>query len=243
MTGQGQEYFETARTWADERDAAARRSRRVAWIVAGAATLVAVLEAVALASVMPLKTVVPLTVLVDRTTGHVERIAPDGGPDGGNVLRADEALQQAMLAQYVIARESYDPISIANAYRKVAIMSDGQARASYLDAMKQETPKSRLGGNGRFVGLETTIKSISPMGQGAALVRFDVSRIGLDGSRSDARPFVATVAYGVRSGPMAFEDRLVNPLGFQVRSYRVSPEAMPAEAAPAAVAAVEQPAP
>jgi type IV secretion system protein VirB8 len=238
MKGQQQDYFEAARSWADERDAAAGRSRRVAWLVAGGAMIVAVLEAVALAMAMPLKTVVPLTVLVDRTTGHVERVTSDGG----NVLAADQALQQAMLAQYVIARESYNPISIANAYRKVVVMSEGQARASYLEAMKQENPKSRLVGNGRFVGLEATIKSISPMGQNAALIRFDVSRIGFDGSRRDARPFVVTVAYGQQSAPMSFEDRLVNPLGFQVRSYRVSPEALPA-AAPSVDAVVEQSAP
>jgi type IV secretion system protein VirB8 len=148
----------------------------------------------------------------------------------------------------VIARERPHPISIANAYRKVAIMSETRAGKSqgYLDAMKQETPKSRLGGNGRLVGLETTIKSISPMGQGAALVRFDVSRIGFDGYRAAMLAhFVATVAYW----------RAIRPDGVrgQARQSARNPGAIlpgfPRPARPRSgrrllpVAAVERPAP
>ncbi|MGJ3628488.1 hypothetical protein AB5I41_18955 [Sphingomonas sp. MMS24-JH45] len=48
-------YFDLARGWADERDAAGARSRRIAWTVAGVACSVAALEAVALALAMPLK--------------------------------------------------------------------------------------------------------------------------------------------------------------------------------------------
>lgn len=216
-------YFDLARGWADERDAASARARRVAWTVAVVACAVALLEAVALALAMPLKRVEPIAVLVDRTTGQVERV----DLDQPRSLAANEALQQSLLAQYVTARESYDPIGIRQAYRRVALWSSGAARSSYLAAMSQDRPGAALGGVKRDIALAANVKSISMLSPGSALVRFDVSRIGYDGKRSDTRPYVATIAFGYRGQPMRIEDRLDNPLGFEVKSYRVDAEAPP----------------
>ena len=82
-------YYVEADSWAHDRVDALQVSRRTAWRVAFAAALVAVLEAIALIVLMPLKTVEPYTLLVDRQTGFVqalkpidaERIAPDRGAD------------------------------------------------------------------------------------------------------------------------------------------------------------------
>lgn len=230
MTDQPQaQYFDLARGWADERDAAAARARRIAWTVATVACAVALLEAVALALAMPLKQVEPIAVLVDRTTGQVERVDLDQ-PHG---LAANEALQQSLLSQYVVARESYDPIGIRSAYRRVALWSSGSARSSYLAAMNQGRPAAEIGGIKRDIALAANVKSISMIGPSSALVRFDVARIGYDGKRSDARPYVATIAFGYRGQPMRIEDRLDNPLGFEVKSYRVDAEAPPPPAAAA----------
>jgi type IV secretion system protein VirB8 len=42
---------------------------------------------------------------------------------------------------------------------------------------------------------------------------------------------VAVVRYRYSTEPMKLEDRFVNPLGFQVTSYRRDPEAVPPSAA------------
>lgn len=226
-------YFDTARNWAEERDAAARRSQRIAWTIAALACSVAALEAAALAFAMPLKTVVPMAVLVDRTTGRVERV----DLDQPRALAANEALQQSLLAQYVVARESYDPVGIRAAYRKVLLWSAGSARASYLLGMKQSPPSAQLATARREMGLATTIRSISPFDGSSALVRFDVAHIGFGGQLYDARPYVATIAFGYRGQPMRIEDRFDNPLGFEVKSYRVDAEAPPPATATAATTA------
>ena len=69
-------YYEQAGSWARDRQDALRASRRVAWIVAGAAVVVAVFEATALVLLMPLKTVEPYTLMVDRNTGYVQALKP-----------------------------------------------------------------------------------------------------------------------------------------------------------------------
>jgi type IV secretion system protein VirB8 len=59
-------YYREADSWADDRQDMLRASRRTAWIVAGVAVAVALFEAIALIVLMPLKTVVPYTLLVDK---------------------------------------------------------------------------------------------------------------------------------------------------------------------------------
>ena len=52
------------------------RSRRIAWIVAAAFGVIALLLVFALVLMLPLKTVEPYALLVDRQTGNVEALDP-----------------------------------------------------------------------------------------------------------------------------------------------------------------------
>ena len=65
-------YYAAALSWADERVVAERRMRRFAWIVAGVAGAIALLLAIAMLLLVPLKSVQPYVVTVDRQTGAVE---------------------------------------------------------------------------------------------------------------------------------------------------------------------------
>ena len=66
-------YYANAQSWADERVEAERRSRRIAWIVAGRRQGgLSLLLAILLLMLLPLKTVQPYVVTVDRQTGAVE---------------------------------------------------------------------------------------------------------------------------------------------------------------------------
>ena len=221
-------YYAQAQSWAGDRDAARRKSARVAWIVAGVATGVAALEALALIGLMPLKTVVPYTLLVDKNTGFVEVL------DGTHpqAIKPDSALVQAMLAQYVIAREAYDVATVAEQYRKVALWSADAARADYLALMPAGNPQSPVALYGRKAQVLTQVASVTPLGQfnplgGEALVRFNTVR--QDGQGGNATPsyWVALVKYRFVGNPQKMEDRLVNPLGFQVVAYRRDQEAPP----------------
>lgn len=116
--------YERAASWAADIHGSLRASRRTAWIVAGVALAIAALEALAIAALTPLKTIVPYTLLVDRQTGYVETIrglAP--GP-----LSQQSAVTQSFLVQYVIARESFDASDLRENYHKVMLWSSGTAR-------------------------------------------------------------------------------------------------------------------
>jgi len=223
-----QSYFREARTWADDRHEMASRSQRLAWIIAAIATTVAALEAIALAGLAPLKTVVPMTVLVDRQTGHVTTL----DPSQPTRIEPDAALAKSMLAQYVSARESLDRATVANDYRKVLLWSGETARASYLAMMKPGNAGNPLARLPREVSLHATIKSVSLVANGQALVRYDLVQRNESGGIALPSPYVSVVRYRYRDRPLAEADRFINPLGFEVIAYRKDPEVAQADARP-----------
>lgn len=214
-------YFREARSWSGDRQAQDARSRKAAWIIAGVATTVAALEAIALAGLAPLKTVVPQMVLVDRQTGHVTNLDPSKPLK----LAPNEALARSMLAQYVTARESLDRSSIAGDYRKVALWSGDSAKSSYLALMDPNNPTNPLARMSRQASLRTMIKSVSLLQDGQALVRYDLQHNSEAGVVSRPMPFVSVIRYRFRDRPLTDADRFINPLGFEVLRYRKDPEA------------------
>jgi type IV secretion system protein VirB8 len=217
-------YYKEAATWNRDRQEALAKSQRTAWWVAGGAAAIAILEAVALLVLTPLKTVVPYTLLVDRTTGYVQALKPLDA----DKVSPDAALTQSFLVQYVIARESYDrDIAQAN-YRKVALWSAENARADYLNLMQVSNPQSPVVLYPATSFVETRVKSVSPVGTNVALVRFDTVRHDAGGAVQPPRSWVSVIRYRYSGEPMKLEDRFVNPLGFQVLRYRRDAESAPA---------------
>jgi type IV secretion system protein VirB8 len=221
-------YFREASSWAQDQNASLRQSRRVAWIVAGILAAVAICQALALIFLTPLKTVEPYTLMVDKQTGYVQALQPLAPAR----IAGDAALTQSFLVQYVIARESFDINALQANYRKVALWSAESARSRYIAAMQPSFPDSPLNRYPRSTLLETRVKSVTPFGQGMAMVRFDTRRLDQGGQAQPAGSWVAVIRYRFSGEPMRVEDRYINPLGFQVTHYRLDAEALSQEPAP-----------
>lgn len=223
-----QAYYAEAASWSADIHGALRASRRVAWWVAGAACLVAVVEGLALAALAPLKTVVPYTISVDRQTGYVETVRPLAP----GALTQDLAVTQSNLVQYVLARETFDATDLRDAYRKALLLSAGDARADYLRLMRKTTPESPLNLYAPTTVVSTTVKSVSLLSPTTALVRFDTVRRDAGGPPSAPQAWVAAIAFRYTSAPASNGERFVNPLGFQVTRYRRDAETAPSAATP-----------
>lgn len=216
-------YYQEAGSWGEDRQEALRSSRRTAWIVAAAASTIALLEAIALIVLMPLKTVEPYTLLVDRHTGFVQALEPLNPAR----ISGDTALTQSFLVQYVIARESFDFDTLQSNYRKVALWSAESARSGYIASVQVSNADSPLNIYPRSSVVETRVKSVSPVGSNVAMVRFDTQRRDSGGQVHPARAWVAMIRYRYSGEPLQLEDRFVNPLGFEVLRYRRDAEALP----------------
>ena len=238
MPADREQHYEAARSWAYDRDTALANSRRAAWIVASLATGVAVLEALALVALAPLKTVVPYTVMVDKTTGYSTVI--DGTRP--QVLKPQSVLTQSMLAQYVVARETFDITTIADQYRKVGLWSEGEARTEYLALMPLTNPQSPMNIYPRSALVTVTVDSVALIGPDTAQVRFVTDRRDGPTAASTRTAYVAQIRYRFAGEPLAMDDRLVNPLGFEIAHYRRDQEALPAPGQAALIIAPAAPA-
>ncbi len=230
-------YYEDAATWAADIHGALRASRRVAWIIAATAVAVAALEALALASLAPLKTVTPYVITVDRQTGYVETVR---GLQPG-ALSQNQAVTQSLLAQYVIARETFDATDLRDEYHKVLSWSGGDARDQYDALMRKTTPTSPLNLYGPTTVVSTTIKSVSLLSPTTALVRFDTTRREAGASTGSQQSWAAVLAFRYSDAPATMGERFLNPLGFQVTRYRRDAETIAPSLAPAPSAAAAPP--
>ncbi len=214
-----------AASWATSVTEDIERSNRRAWTVAIIAAIVALLEAVALVFLVPLKTVEPYTLLVDRQTGNVEALAPLDA----QVVTADAALTRSYLVQYVIARESFALATLQDDYRKVSLWSDGRVREAYQRTMNATNPASPLSALPKGASIRTQVKSVSTLGEGRALVRFLTTQVDQGAAPQPPQHWAAIVNYSFSNAEMSEADRYVNPLGFQVTSYRRDAETLPEE--------------
>lgn len=213
------DYFERARLWDLDQLDAALKSRRFAWIVAGVAAGLAIASCVAVAALVPLKTVEPYVIRVDNTTGAVDIVSALKNQSETQ----DEAITKFFLARYVQTREGFVAADAETNFHIVSIMSsvDEQQRwATFYSGRNQQSPQVVYGQ--RVVGI-THIKQISLLSPTQALVRFYTelrdSTTGL--RRIDA---AATVDFSYVKRPTKEEDRWISPLGFQVTAYRSDPE-------------------
>jgi|TARA_Y100000296_G_scaffold74131_1_gene92337 type IV secretion system protein VirB8 len=216
-------YYREAASWAQDQQQALRSSRRIAWIVASIATGIAVMLALTIMLLTPLKTVVPYTLLVDRQTGFVQAV----DPLEPQRISGDAALTQSFLVQYVIARESFDIDAVQANYRKVSLWSADNARTRYVATMQATNPESPLTRYPRSTVIDTLVKSVSPMANGKAMVRFETRRSDRGAPPRVTGSWVALVSYRFAGEPLRVEDRFLNPLGFQVVRYQRDPEALP----------------
>jgi type IV secretion system protein VirB8 len=218
-------YYEESGSWALERIEVIRASRRTAWVVAIVASLAVLAQALALAWLLPLKTVVPYTLLVDRQTGYVQKL----DPIAAEKIAPDSALTQSFLVQYVLAREGFDIATVQTDFRKVMLWSVDTAQSEYSAGMQVSNPESPLSRLPRSASLEARVLSVSSLGKDTALVRFETLR--RDAGALAARPdnWVALVRYRYSSAPMSVGDRFLNPLGFQIIRYRRNPESLPGQ--------------
>lgn len=213
--------FAAAINWESSRIHAIERSERRAWLVALGAAILAIVAVVAIAGLTPLKESVPYVIRVDGTTGVPDLVTTIKD----KAVTGDEVMNKYWLAQYVRARETYDWYTIQTDYNMVGLLSSPNVGAGYsqlftgADALDKKF--------GKTVRATVEIVSVVPNGPNSGTVRFikTTKRVDQEGASTTSQKWVATVAFEYRATTRIKEsDRLVNPFGFQVMSYRVDPE-------------------
>lgn len=187
---------------------------------------VAALSAVAVMLLTPLKTVEPFVVRVDNNTGLTDVVSTLKQKTVAN----DEVLNKYWLANYVRNRESYSWETIQTSYDTTMLLSSREEQSRFGAIYTGDTaPHKILGKNFRVA---VKIRNIAFVGD-TAQVRFSKITAGIipsqDGDQrlDKSDNYIATITFDYQNKPTQEQDRLINPLGFQVTNYRIDPEALP----------------
>lgn len=213
------QYFAHAETWDHEIFANISLSRNRAWLISFFCMGTTALALLSLALLLPLKTFAPYVITVDKSTGYVEVTK---GLYEGN-MTVDQAVTESNLVRYVSTRESYNPSVLRENYTVVSLMSAGMASAEYQHIWDGKNPDNPSVSMGTKAAITIKIKSVMFLNERTASVRF-LREYHADGEVKTS-DWNAVINFQYVNTPLRMEDRFQNPLGFQVTSYRVNPEA------------------
>lgn len=199
-------------------------SRKVAWIIAGVATTICTVSIMAF-----------LVALLNRTEPEPVVLKVDNETGATTILRSmrdaqdkyGEVVDKYWLATYVRNREGYDWYTISESFEATKLMSMDNVFSEY--AKKVQAANSALVVLKEHGKVGIKITSIAFTGN-LAQVRFTSEKLSSSGENQDSSPvqkWLATISYQFKpTGRMTEQERLVNPLGFNVISYRVDPEVL-----------------
>ncbi|HIE4562789.1 TPA: VirB8/TrbF family protein [Stenotrophomonas maltophilia] len=207
----------------------ARRSERRAWWVATGSLLMSLALAGGYYYMLPLKEKVPFLVMADAYTGTAT-VARLSGTFQGETITTNEAINRSNVAQYVLARESYDSAVMGlRDWELVFVMSSSPVAQSMRMRYSGSNPQNPFVMYGREKAIRVKILSITPLGaepngsfRGASV---RIQRSLLD-KRSGASSYLDNQLVTMRfeynqNLALSEQDRVLNPLAFQVTEYRV----------------------
>ncbi|MDH5834564.1 virB8 family protein [Luteimonas kalidii] len=207
----------------------ARRSERRAWWVAACALAMSLILAGGYFYFLPLKEKVPYLVMADPYTGTAT-VARLVGNFQDPTITTQEAINKSNVAQFVMARESYDTGLIGQQnWRQTLTMAGPHVAPAFRALHAASNPNRPYNQYGTSRAVRVRILSISlvPAAEGqpprGATVRFQRSLYSKQTGNSQVMDGkIATLQFAY-DPELRFDerDRLLNPLGFRVSEYRV----------------------
>ena len=198
----------------------AKRSVRIAWGVAGVASLLAMVSVGAVAALAPLKRVVPFVIEVDKATGQTA-VVP--GLIGTNPMNYDTSVKRYFLSQYVKDREGWVPLAENELIHAVLLMSGDEEKQRFSQYFSRSNPVSP-----QLVFKDTPmasvqVRSISFINESVAEVHYARTVYSHAGDPLVSN-YVATLTFTITNRPQLERDLNVDPIGFSVTNYQTSPE-------------------
>lgn len=201
------------------------KSNKRAWLIAIISAIIALASICAIAYMTPLKQAIPYVIRVDNTTGMVDIITSVKDTE----FSSNEALDKYFTSLYVKTREGYHYNLLTQDYTLTQILSSPQVAQDYVKIYEGENARQEVLKNNNEVSID--INSVV-LGESAdiktATIRFNATTNVLnDKGRSAVQTSakVATLSYEYSPADLTTEDeRLQNPLGFKVTTYRIDDE-------------------
>lgn len=224
-------YFKAGQDWYFERYESLRvQSNR--WFVAFLASgSLAILLTIVLIILMPLKTLVPLVVHQNTTTGEVWIDRPKT-----RYTPINDAQVESDIVRYITARESYSAMDLNQRFHLVMLLSAGNVGNQYANEQangNKSAPVNLLGTEGtRTIKIEDIVfidkantqqlRHFKQPSQNLAKVDFTTTVTDPAGNKK-SEAWVATIGWVYRGMPADQQEAWDNWNGFTVITYRVDP--------------------
>lgn len=216
-------YINQARKFEEDRVQLAHQSRKNAWIFSGVSAFISILLAISIIVMMPLKTVDYRLLTVNQDTGMTEIVQPMADAE---FTTYGEVLDKYWINKYIIERGNYDWETVQNAYNYMEKLSSAKVFSAYNTYIRSKTSPVEVFGDTKTVKLSNISISFLPTSNEdhmLAQVTFTKTVYNNDGSPSvEFKPTIwnSTISFDYQKDVKKEEERLVNPLGFRVTSYR-----------------------
>lgn len=221
------DFIKAAKEFEQSRIGDIERSRIIAWRVAIGACAVAFALAAAIVIMMPLKTVQPYVIRVDNNTGATDivTVLTDSKSNYG-----DETAKY-FAANYVRLVEGYDWYTIQNQVNQAMMFSDANMQNQLNKKYAMPSAPHKVYKDGQRINIKINNVSIIDE-KGLLQVRFTKSIEPMNGGSYNPQTdsvtpepiinnYIATLGFEYVNVPTVDDVRLVNPLGFTVKTYRV----------------------
>lgn len=175
-----------------------------------------------IAQLTPLKTVEPFVIQVDPKSGITQVVDPMSVRE----LSGMETVNNYFIVQYIRARESYDINNINQNYATVRVMSDaGDVYSQFKREVSPSNPNGITAKMGSTGSRTVRFKSIVYIKPKVAQAQVLIEESTQSGTKQYNR--IITLSFDYVKLNLTTEDRYLNPIGFQVNSYRVDEDALP----------------
>ena len=221
VTKETDRFFKEVKEFQNDRLAQVKKLSKIAWLSTAIMTFIVVVMAVAIAAMMPLKTVEPFVIRVDNNTGFTDVAQPLAN----NKTTEGQEVDKYFLAKWVVNRESYDWQTIQNMSDTIELMSSNRVFSEYRNIItnKVTSPLFILKQDKKVMVRVSSVTFIDDVAQ-VRFIKFVKNANGTMAPEYPTTNWIGTIGFDYKKTISKQQERLVNPLGFQVTSYRVDPE-------------------
>ena len=217
-------YFEEANAWDRNRLAQAAQSARRAWQVSFGAAICAICAALALALMLPLKSVEPFLIRVDSTTGVVDVVPAFTGR-----LNLPDSVTRYFLTHYVSVCERFNYAMAESDYQECGAFHTARRNELWYALWNPNNPASPLNLHRDGSSISVDIESVSFLARAngvadLAQVRYRKTEHNASGGTQRVTHWIATIQYAYAPASADPAVRRWNPLGFRVVNFVTEPE-------------------
>lgn len=200
------------------------KSNRRAWLIAFLSIFISIISVTAVVFLTPLKSVEPYVIRVDNTTGMVDIITSVNQTE---FVSDNEALDKYFTTSYVKIREGYFYNILQNDYTTVQIWSSPEVSSDYLKIYEGDNSRVDILKNRTEIDVEINSVTLGDSnGMKMATIRFNqIYKDAKSRTITNKKAKIVTLAYDYSPQSLMTEnERLINPLGFKVLTYRIDDE-------------------